>query len=133
PGGKNNASLPLTRGRDAYFVALVSATATAAITTPAATAARATPAAAALLARLGLVDCQGSALDVFAVQRLNGRLGLLVRLHLHEAEPLRPASVAVHDDLRGLHRAVRREHLFERAVRNLVGKVTHIQLLAHLG
>src|SRR5262249_44137348 len=47
----------------------------------------------------GLVDREAAAVHVLAVEGLDGRLGLLIAAHLHEAKPLGAAGVAVHDDL----------------------------------
>src|SRR5947209_1841442 len=94
-----------------------------ALVSPAAatTAAEAAPASSsAVLARLGLVDGEVAALDLLAVQGGDCGLGLLVAAHLHKPKPLGPAGVPVHDDLRRLHGPVRREHLFERGVRDPV-------------
>src|SRR5262249_46472403 len=43
------------------------------------------------------------------------------------------ARVTVHDDLCGLHRAVRSEHLLQRLVGHTIGQIADVQLLAHLG
>ena len=61
-----------------------------------------------------------------AVEGGDGGLGLLLGLHLHEAEALGPPGVAVHDDLRRLHGAVRRKHLFQVAVSHAVGQVPDV-------
>jgi hypothetical protein len=55
-------------------------------------------AAAAIGARLGFVDRQAAALDLLAVQRRDGGLGLLVAAHLHKAEPLGATRVATQLD-----------------------------------
>src|SRR5262245_48875737 len=89
-------------------VAPPAAAVAAATTTPGAAAAAAT---AAVLPGPGLVDRQVAAVDLVAVQRRDGRLGLLVAAHLHEPEALRAARVAVQDHLGRLHRAVGPEHL----------------------
>src|SRR6516164_2898083 len=99
----------------------------------ASTATRATSATATVLAWLGLVDGDAAAIDLFAVHCRDGGLGLLVGFHFHEAEPFGPTGVAVHDDLGRLDCAIRREHLFERAVRYAVGQVANVQLPAHVG
>src|SRR5438552_1983480 len=108
------------------------ATGTAAVAAPA-PAGTASAAAAAVLARLRLIHGETASLDLLAVEGGDGGLGFLVAAHFHEPEPLGSAGVAVHNDLGRLHGPVRREHLFERTVRNPVGKVPHVQLLAHLG
>src|SRR5207237_521668 len=82
----------------------------------AATAAPAKAAAATAAAALlgpGLIDRQRPAVNFLAIHRGDGRLGFLVGAHFDEAKALGTAGVAVHDDLGGLDRAVRREHLFE--------------------
>src|SRR5438105_2271519 len=107
----------------AFLVSPSTAATVAAATAPAATAAiaTATAATAAVLFGLGLIDRRGAAVHLFAVHRGDGGLRLLVAAHLDEAEALGPARVAVHDDLRRLDRAVRREHLFQRTVGHAVG------------
>src|SRR5262245_33746547 len=109
----------------------------AAASTTAAVAATSTAAAAAAAAafRLGpcFVDRQRTPLDLRAVQRGDRRLCFCVTAHLHKAESLGPACVAVDDHLDGLHRAVLLEQLLQRTVGDAVGKVSHVQLLAHEG
>src|SRR5262249_26525512 len=118
-------------GGGAAVLRLVPATA-AAVAAPATAAGAAAPAAPLGLG-LGLVDRQAAAVHLLAVERLDGRLGLLVAVHLDETEPLGPARVPVHDDLGGLHGAVRLEQLQQVAVGHAVGQVAHVQLLAHGG
>src|SRR5262249_18211498 len=79
----------------------------------------------------GLGDGQGTALDLLEVHLLDGLLGLGVAAHLDEAEALGAAGVAVDDGLRRLHGAVRGEQLLQHLVRNGVGQIADIQLLAH--
>src|SRR5262249_39754110 len=95
--------------------------------TAAATVATTTP----LLAGLRLVDGQGSAFNFFAIEGLNRRLSFCITSHLHEAEALGPPRVAIHNDLHGLHRAVRRKKLVEVAVARVVGEVADVQFLTH--
>src|SRR5262245_23321918 len=110
----------------ARLVAPAAASTTAATVAAAANAATiaAAPATAAATA-FGLgprfVDGKRASLHLFAVESGNGGLGLLIAPHLHEAEPLRSARVAVHDDLRGLHSAVGLEDLLQFAVAHAVG------------
>src|SRR5262249_4833032 len=122
------------------FGRLIAAAAATAIPSPAATptgtaaaAAVAAAAAAAILSRLGLINRQSAALDLFAVKRLDGRLGLRVLAARDEAESFRPTGVAVHDDLRRLHSAVRLEELCQSAVRHAVGQIAYVELFAHGG
>src|SRR5206468_11287397 len=49
-----------------------------------------------------------------------------------EAESLGAPRFPVHDDLGRLHRAMRREHLFQSAVGHAVGQVADVQFPAHL-
>src|SRR5262249_40975208 len=112
--------LPFWPGRST----LVTPSAAAAVPAPAASvtpasAARAT-AATAVLARLRLVHGQRAAARELAVEASDGGLRLLLGLHLHEAEALGAAGVAVHDDLGRLHRAEGRAHLLQRAVGHVV-------------
>src|SRR5579885_349769 len=104
----------------------------AAAAAAAAAVAAAAAAAAALGLGPGLVDGQGAAARLLAVQGGDGRLGLLVVLHLHEAEALGAARVAVHDHLGGLHRAVGLEQGGEFRVGHPVAQVADVQLLTHL-
>src|SRR5262249_8895488 len=67
------------------------------------------------------------------VQGLDGCLSLLVAAHLHKAESLGSACVAVHDYLRRLHGAVRLEQTLQIPVTNAVGQIAYVQLLAHRG
>src|SRR5262249_32309588 len=92
------------------------AAASAATATPAAT----SPAAATTLLGSGLVDSQGTAIDLLAVEARNGGLGLLIRAHLDEPEPLGTTGVPIHDDLRRLNRAELPEHGLEIAVGGVV-------------
>src|SRR6516165_8893609 len=107
--------------------------AVAATTTAAAAVAAAATATAPVLARPGLVDGEVTAAGELAVQGGDGRLRLLVRLHLHEAEPFRAPGVTVHDDLGRLHGPVGREHLLQVAVGHAIIQISDVQSLAHLG
>src|SRR5438552_2424145 len=97
----------------------------------AASAAGAAPAAAAVFARLGLVDRQGPAAGVLAVEGRDRCLSLLVASHLDEPEPFGTAGVPVHDHLGRLHGPVGREHRFQVGVGHPVIQVADIQLLTH--
>src|SRR5262249_32430907 len=118
------------------LVAAAAATAAAPTTAAVAAAAPAESAAAPTAAvglGPGLVDGQGTAFDLGAVQRLDGRLRFLVGPHLHEAESLGPVRVPIDDHLSRHDAAVRLEHLLQVAVADAVGQVPHVQLLAHDG
>src|SRR5437764_796482 len=93
----------------ASALGLVSA---AAITT-AATAASATAAAGSVLARLGFINGQSATVMLLTVERPDGRLGGLFRVHLYEPESLTASGLAVADDLSALHGSVRRKQLLQ--------------------
>src|SRR5690242_4745373 len=63
------------------------------IPSSAASATATTAAATALRLRSGFIDGQSSAVDLFAVESGNGRLGLGVTAHLHEAKTFGSSSV----------------------------------------
>src|SRR5438132_4724343 len=93
------------------------------VAAPAAGTTAAATGAGALLARTCLVDREGPAFLVLAVQPGDRRLGLLVVAHFNEAEAFRAAGLAVHDDLGRLNRAVRRKHRLQIAVGHTIRKV----------
>src|SRR5207247_8178031 len=106
----------------------ITAAAAAAVAAPAA-AAGAAAGARPLLAGLGLVDLQGAALDLGAVQGGDG--GVAALAHLDEAEAARAAGVAVGRHLGAGHRAVVGEPAAEVVRGGGVGEVPHINVLAH--
>src|SRR5262249_17254350 len=81
----------------------------------------------------GLVDGECSPVDLPAVQGVQGRLGLLARVQLDEAEGLGAARVPVLDDLGRLDGAVRRKQVFQIAVGHAIRQVADVQLLSHDG
>src|SRR5262249_11303937 len=82
-----------------------------------------------LLARLGLVDGQGAAVDLRAVQRGDGLVAAAG--HLDEAEAARAAGLAVGRHLGPRHLAKRLEELAEVLLRRLEGEVADVDVLAH--
>src|SRR5262245_41085443 len=84
------------------------AAAAPAVAAPAAPAAAAAPATPVGLGT-GLVDGQGPAVHLLAVEGRDGRLSRVVTFHFHEAEALGTAGVPVHDDLGRSHGAMRFE------------------------
>src|ERR1043166_6394054 len=106
------------------------ATATAAAVATAATTAATTvttvSTARAILAGLGFVDGERAPAVLLAVERRDGRLGLGVATHLDEAESLASAGVAIGDDLRALHRAVRGEQRFQCRAIDVVAQISNI-------
>src|SRR5437868_6072708 len=81
--------------------------------------------------RFCLVHRESAAAGILTVQSSDGSLRFLVGLHFHKAEALGSSGIAVHDNLSGLHRAVRLEHSREIAIGHRVAEVSDVQLLAH--
>jgi hypothetical protein len=65
------------------------------------------------------------------VEPLDGRLCLGVRVHLHEAEPLRAVRIPIDDELRTLHGPELGEQRLQVGLVHVVGQIAHVQLLAH--
>src|SRR5437667_2059576 len=122
-------------------VATTAAAEAAATTTGAATAATAEAAAAAttaaaettrtLFTRARFVDHQRAAVEGLAVHAVDGRLSLGVRAHLHEAEALGAAGVAVHHHLRRRHGTELCECLLQIVVAHAVREVADVEFVAH--
>src|SRR6185503_13585950 len=106
------------RHRDLFAIDLEAAVASITTTTAGSSAA-----AGAGFAGLGFIDGQRPAVLLLAVQSGNRRGGLGVTAHLHESETLASAGFAILNDLSALDRAVRREHLLQCRIVDLV---THI-------
>src|SRR5438105_543750 len=115
--------------------ATAAATAIAATTTAVAAttgaAAATTEAARTLFTRTRFVDDEGAAVEGLAVHAVDGRLGFGVRAHLHEAEALGAAGIAVHHDLGGCDGAELGESLLKIVVADAVGKVAYVEFVAH--
>jgi hypothetical protein len=79
------------------------------------------------------VDGERSSVRFFAVQGVNGRLGLIIIAHLDKPEAFRAARVPIHDDLGGLNRTMRRKHGLQIGVRHTIRQVSDIQLRSHNG
>src|SRR5205085_2489944 len=121
-------STSANRAADALRLIAAVAAAVAAVA-PAGPGAAAAPGARPLLARLGLVDRQGAAVELGAVEGLDGRLGAVA--HLHEAEAPAAAGLAVGDDLRPLHGAVLAEGRLQVRGGRLERQVAHVNVLRH--
>ena len=93
--------------------AAASAAVTAATAAPAAAAAASASAAAAVFTGLGLVHGEPAAVVLALVEAVDGRLGLGLGVHLHEAEPLAPARLTVLNNLGALHGPELRKPSFE--------------------
>src|SRR5262249_33780907 len=86
-------------------------------------------AAGALLPRPGLVDLQGTPLQLGAVQRRDGLVAAAGQLN--QAEAARAAGVAVGGDLGPSPRAVVAEPAEQVVAGGLEGEVPHVDVLAH--
>src|SRR5438132_7827625 len=82
-----------------------------------------------VLPRLGLVDRQGPALKLGAVELLDGLLATLA--HLDKAEPAGAAGFPIVDDLGPAHGPVRAEQLKQVVRGGFEGEVSDVNLLAH--
>lgn len=67
----------------------------------------------ALLTRASLAHVEFFFLKFFAIQGLNGSVGLIVVGHLHEAKTTRATSLTVCDDMGGFHLTIIREKFFK--------------------
>src|SRR4051794_10204131 len=81
--------------------------------------------------RLGLINREAATVVVLVVEALDGRLGLGLAAHLHEAEALAAARVTVLDDLRALDVPECGEQLLQVGTADLIGQVPDIQFLTH--
>lgn len=108
--------------------AATTAAATEAATTTTAAAEAAATTAATLLAGTRLVDRQVTAVDVLAVERLDRGAGLVVILHLDEAEAAGTTRLAIHDQRRGEHLAVGLEELAETGLRRIERQIADVEL-----
>src|SRR5207247_7847001 len=88
-------------------------------TTPAVTAAAATT----LFARLGDVDRQGTSIELFAIERADGRLGFFGRAHGDEAEATGPAAGAIHNQIGFANCAVSGKRVMKFVLGCVVGKI----------
>jgi hypothetical protein len=80
----------------------------------------------------GFTDGDRSALDVFAVQRLDGALRAGIGRHLDECEPTGPARVAIEDDLHLGHLVThRRECLAQVGLGGRIRQVAYVEFLSH--
>jgi hypothetical protein len=111
----------------AAATAASAAEATAAATTAAASSAAEAP----FLAGAGLVDGEGAAIVLLAVEGLNGCLGFVVVRHLDEPETFTAAGVAIVDHLGRKNLAVLAKQLLEFRAIHLVAQVPDVQLLSH--
>src|SRR6185369_12430712 len=108
-------------GRDGALPGRVRRAELVAVASPAVAAATA-----AVLLRLGLVDAEGAAVVLAAVEGAHRLLGVAVG-HLDEAEALRGAGVAIGDDARGVDAAVGLEEGAEGAVVHGIGQIADVE------
>src|SRR5262249_26774808 len=124
----------------AATAAVPAAAATVASTTAATAAAEAPPAATAAAAAgttralARLVDFQGTAVELVAVERLDRRLRILIGTHLDDTESARAAGLGVGQDRDALDRA---SALGERRTQGVLGRgeveIADVELGAHRG
>jgi hypothetical protein len=109
------------------------AAATAAATIAAAAAATTATAAAATSAFTwaGLVDDQGTAIDVAAIDRGDRLLRFIFACHLNETEATGLARIAVGDDLCAGDVAGFREEVIKLLVRRLIAQITDVKFGCH--
>jgi len=93
--------------------------------------ATAAEAAGALLTGPGLVHDERAALQRLAVHAVDGGLGFGIRAHLHEAEALGAAGLAVHHHLGRGDGAELRKGLRERIVTHRIRQVAYVKLVSH--
>src|SRR6266568_8897387 len=126
---KSEAGFPRT-SPDNRALTLVAITATA---TSAAKFATATAASArTLFARASDVDGEGAAVQLRAIQGVDGLLRLFRRAHRDEAEPTRFTRYAVHQQVGLDDRAVGREGVLEIVFGGVEGKVSNKQFCTHV-
>ena len=93
-----------------------------AISTAVATAAAAGP----FFARAGLIDRQGAALPIFAIQSQDRGLGPFFGIHSSEREAARPSGDSIHDDIDLVHRAVYGKHGAQVVLGGIKGKIPNV-------
>ena len=114
-----------------------SATAAAATATATATpAAAVTPATATtrtrtIFTRTGFIDRQRAAIEVFAVQSLNRRLGAFFGFHGDKREAARASAEFVLDEIHFDDRAMCGEKVLKLVLGSVEGKVSHKQFCTH--
>lgn len=86
-----------------------------------------------IFARARFVYGERSTFDILTTQSGNRRLSLLIRTHFHEPETLGATGITIHDYLSRHDRTELFEKLLKITVSYAVGKVSHIQLLCHVG
>ena len=110
----------------------ITATATATATSAAELATTASASARTLLARASDVDGERPAVQLRAIQGVDGLLGLFGRAHGDESEPTRFARHAVHHQVGLDDRPVRREGVLEIVFGGVEGKISNKQFCTHV-
>src|SRR6266853_3309687 len=103
-----------------------------AITTAAAVFTTTAAAAGALFARLGDIDREGAAIQLLAVQGVNGLLSFLGGAHGDESEAAGAAGHAIHHQVGFGDRAMRREGVLQVVLGDLRGNNTKKQVITHV-
>jgi hypothetical protein len=122
--------------------AAAATTATAAVTTATTTAAAATAAvttataaataAGTFFTRTSHVYREGATVDFFAVQRLDGLLGLVRGAHRDKTKPTRTARGAIHHQVGFEDRTMRGERVLEVVFCGVEGKIPYKQFITHM-
>ena len=107
------------------------ATTTAAATTAVATTAAAAGAGRTIFTRARFVNRQRPAIDLFAVERLNGGIGSFLGFHTDKREAARATAEFVLDYINFRDRAVSGEEVLELFLGGVEGKVSDKQFYAH--
>src|SRR6266571_4238279 len=74
--------------------------------------------------RLGLIDREGPAVELCAVEPLDGRFGRLALGHLHKAKAFGAPGVTVGNDIDLVHSAIRLKELAKGMIRGTKRKVS---------
>jgi hypothetical protein len=113
------------RNRNLGLVAVATATTVASATVSAASAATTAATARALFARPGEINGQGTSIQLFAIQSINGLLRFFGRTHGHKGKPPGPTCSPVHHQV-GLHDgAVRGKCVLKIVFCRVKGEIPH--------
>src|SRR4051794_36327135 len=78
--------------------------------------------------RLGLIDCERTAVELFAVESLHSGFGSGAVRHLDETETTGLAGIAIGNDIHLVHRPIRFEELAEVISRRIKRDIAHINV-----
>jgi hypothetical protein len=80
-----------------------------------------------------LVDLEGAAVEILAIEGGDGGASLIVRAHFDKSETLGLTGIAIRDDLCGCNSAVILEQGPEPVLVRVVAEVSYVNFLAHGG